>query len=515
MSRATLALPLGGLAAAGPAIWLAAGDWVDEELIRLWAAAIMVRDVPGFAAERLPLVYPQLWFHLLVLLEGIGRSPMLAVLPLLAAVVGGLLLVGWYERLRAGGWPFHTAVAAVGLALLHPFTFWAFSRAGPDVLALGVFGLAAAMLRALAAAYAVRRLVLLALLLALWMLLDPRFAYYGPVLLPLLALLSPVPMLREGPFGLHLVLLLPLLGLLALLLWLGWAAAGDPVAVLAAIEAGPAGTGAAAGPWLERFGGRLLEPMPIGAALVVATAPAALPALLRSENGSRVRILLAGLLAAPVVGLAAATALGRVEHPLAFLFLAIVPTMLALSEPATVGARRAALGLLLLGGTAGWWWVAQSDDPAIARWRVALLHHPSSEPHAGELALAAFLARGPATLLDDRLGAPVIAALGRADRLVLPPDPVFLEQTLTRRPSVRRIAVPDPNRPDAARDRILQAFPELWSRGPPEEGWRLVYDRGGWRVWCREDAGSIGRSDSVVRPGERAAGGSRSAHSCS
>lgn len=511
-----LALPLGGLAAAGPALWLAAGGWVDEELIRLWAAAIMVRDVPGFAAERLPLVYPQLWFHLLVLLEGIGRSPMLAVLPLLAAVVGGLVLVGWYERLRAGGWSFHAALAAVASALVHPFAFWAFSRAGPDVLALGVFASAAAMLRAFAAAYAVRRLVLLALLLVPWMLLDPRFVYYGPALLPLLALLSPAPMLREGPFGLHLVLLLPLLGLLALLVWLGWAAAGDPLAVLAAIEAGAGGSGAAsAGPWLERFGGRLLEPMLVGAALLVAISSAALPALLRADGARRVQILLAGLLLAPVAGLAAATALGRVDHPLAFLFLAIVPTMLALSELATVRARRAALALLLLGGAGGWWWVAQSEDPRIARWRAALLHHPSSEPHAGERALAAFLARGPATLLDDRLGAPVIAALGRADRLVLPPDPRFLEQTLTRRPSVRRIAVPDPSRPDAARDRILQAFPELWSRGPPGGSWRLVYDRGGWRVWCREQAGSSGRSEPLARPADGALAGPRSASSCS
>lgn len=94
-----------------------------------------------------------------------------------------------------------------------------------------------------------------------------------------------------------------------------------------------------------------------------------------------------------------------------------------------------------------------------------------------------------------RLGAPVIAALGRADRFVLPPNAAFLEQILTRRASVARIAVPDPARPGADTDRLLRSFPAIWSRGPPRGGWRLVYDRSGWRVWCREDGGEAGRDD--------------------
>lgn len=489
-----LAPALGGLVAAATALWLAAGGWIDEDLIRLRAAAIMARDVPNYAAERLPFVSRELWFHLLVLLEGLDRWPFLAVLPLLATVLGGLLLVFWYRELHAAGWSRAAALLAVGLIVLHPFAFWALSRAGSDVLALAVFALAVRLLYELATDYTVQRLMLFALLLALWVVLDERFVYYGPVLIPLLLYLLPPAILREGPFGLCLVLLLPVLAVLVLLGWLGWAAAGDPGALFAAIGARPVEAGTMlGGPWVERFGGRVLEPLLLGAAVVSASCPAVLPALFRTTTERRVRILLAGLLAIPVLGLGTATALGRAEHPLTSLFLAIVPTVFTLSQLATLRARRAALGLLLLGGTGGWCWVAQSEDPQIARWQAALLHRPSTEPHAGERALAAFLARGPATLLDDRLGAPVVAALGRADPLVLPPDPAFLEQISTRRPSVARIAVPDPSRPGAGMDRLLRTFPALWSRGPPGGRWRLVYDRDGWRVWCREEAGAAGR----------------------
>lgn len=491
MSERILASVAGWLAVVAAAAWLAAGGRVEDGTVRLWAAAVMVRDVPTHLPENLSILLPQLGLLPLLAFAGLARLvPTLApiALALLASMVAGRLLADWYRRLRSAGWSAASAGIALASLVGHPFTAWMVSRTGPEVLSLAVFAMLAASLHGLARDGTGRRVVLLGFAAALGIALDPRFVWYAPCLLPLVACLLPPGMFREGPFGPFLVLLLPLVGMLGLLAWLGWVATGDPAEMLASLGAPSlARVGEAADPRLGPYGGRTFEPALLGLAALALTIAAAVPALLRPVGGPRTRIFLVGLLAAPVVGFATATAFARIEHPFAFFALLIVAIVRALAACDGPPARRTALALLLLGGATGWGWVAHAVDPHTVGWRSALLHRPSAEPHAGERALAAFLARAPTTSLDDRLGLPVIAALGRADTLVVPPDPAFFEQILGRRPTVAQIAVPDPDRPGAAEDRLLRAFPDLWLRGPPGGSWRLVYDRSGWRVWRREE----------------------------
>jgi len=486
--RSSAAAALGALFTAASGSWLVAGGWVDPQLVALRATAVMARDVPGFVQEGLALVEPKPWLQLGALLEMLGGPTTLAALPVLAVGVGGVLLGKGYERLRSTGWNAGSAIGAIALLVVHPFTLWALSRTGPDILALAAFAVVTASIRQLAEERTARRAISLSLVIACWSWIDPRFVYCAPALLPLVLGSVPAKMLREAPSGLLLVLGVPVGGMLALSSWLGWASTGDWAAALEALGSHVCDLAPAeAGSWLGPDGERFLGAVGAGSALLLVSAPVLGSCLFRPGASLRLAGVLVGSCAIPVAGFATARALGCSGHPLQFLFLAVAPVVSVLAECRT-GARRAiALGLLFVGMAGAWVWVARSDEGEIVRWRTALLHRPLPEPHPGERALAAFLADGPATLLDDRLGMPVVAALGRADRLVLPPDPLFLEQLIARRPTVRQIAVPDPRRPGAERDRSNRTFPDLWERGRP--GWQLVYDQLGWRVWRRREDG--------------------------
>lgn len=488
MIRSSAAAALGALFVAASGAWLVAGGWIDPQLVALRATAVMARDVPGFATEGLALVEPKPWLHLGALLEMLGGPTTLAALPALAVGVGGVLLGKWYERLRSKGWSARSGSWAIALLVVHPFTLWALSRTGPDILALAAFAVVTASIRHLAEERTARRAISLSLVIACWSWIDPRFVYCAPALLPLVIGSVPAKMLREAPSGLLLVLGVPVCGMLALSSWLGWASTGDWAAALVALGSGVCDLATAeAGSWLGPDAEHVLGAIGAGSAFLLVSSPVVGWYVLRPGLPLRLAGVLLGSCTVPLAGLATASILGCSGHPLRFLFLAVAPVVSVLAECRTGAQRAIALGLLLVGVAGAWAWVARSDDGEIVRWRTALLHLPLPEPHPGERALAAFLADGPATLLDDRLGMPVVAALGRADRLVLPPDPLFLEQLLTRRPTIRQIAVPDPRRPGAERDRLNRVFPDLWKRGRP--GWQLVYDQLGWRVWRRPDDG--------------------------
>lgn len=499
MIRSSAAAALGALFVAAAGAWLVAGGWIDPQLVALRTTSVMARDVPGFVKESLALAEPKPWLQLGALLEMLGGPTTLAVLPVLAVGVGGVLLGKWYEWLRSRGWNAGSAVGAIALLGVHPFTLWALSRTGPDILALAAFAIVTASIRHLAEERAARRVVSLSLVIACWSWIDPRFIYCAPALLPLVIGSVPAKMVREAPSGLLLVLGVPVGGMLALSSWLGWASTGEWTAALAALGSHVCDLATPeSGSWLGPDGEHVLGTVGAGSAILLVGSPVLGWYVLRPGVSLRLAGVLVGACTIPLVGLATASISGCSGHPLRFLFLAVAPVVAVLAECRTGPQRATALGLLLLGVVSAWVWVARSDEGEIVRWRTALLHRPLPEPHPGERALAAFLADGLPTLIDDRLGMPVVAALGRADRLILPPDPLFLEQVIARRPTVPQIAVPDPRRPGGERDRLNRAFPDLWERGPPGGSWRLVYDRSGWRVWRREERGA-----DLVGPGPR------------
>lgn len=467
----------GAVFAALGAARLAAAGWLEPSHLRFWATVLMARGVPGFALDELVLAYPHLWL-LTALVAAVGGEALAAIgLALLAAASVGIATALWYKLLLRHGWPVGWAVLLTGLCLAHPFALWIVTRGGMDSVALLGVSLLLVVLARLTRGFEPRHVVLLALVLGVGLLLDPRWVFLALVVVLFLPFLLDRRWLDEAAPGLLIVALVPMLGALIFLSTVGWVFAGRPLAFLvegAAAHAPPA-------TFEDAPGAVPTAPLWLLAA-TVAGAPLLGVVLWRSRGRRRALMILASCL--PVVGLVAASGLGTAWHALDFLYVALAMGVLGIAQARRSAAPLVVVGLVLAGHLGGWLALADADSERIANWRAALWHAtPADDLFAAERALAGFLSAGPATLLDDRAGFPVVFALGAGQQLVLPPSPAFNGQLLRPLPTIEQIAVPAPAAALAAGDRIARRYPELWTAGLP--GYRLVYDDANWRVWRR------------------------------
>lgn len=481
------------LAAALLAAWLAAAGWSEPAAIRLSATTAMARQVPGFVLDELVGAYPHLWLLSNLLLGGIGQTVAAVGQAMVAATAIGIAATLCYGLLRRFGWSAPWAALFTALCLAHPFSLWIVSRGGMDSVALLAAIVLVVVLARLVRGFEPRHLVVLALVLGAGLLLDPRWALYALVLLPCLPFLVGRAWLDELAPGVLIVTVVPVFGALIFLATVGWIFDGRPLGFLVA-----------SGPLLE--GGRLLEEGiasagahdEIGGGLpaagstllwsltgTLAGAPLLGWALWRQRGRRRALVVLATLL--PTAGLAASLVLGAGWSGIDFLHVALASGVLAIALTRRFLSPQLVVGLALVGQLGGWLVLPSLDAERAATWRAAFVHESVAEPFADEQALAAFLADGPRTLLDDAQGFPLVAALGAGWPLVLPPSPEFASQLILPTPTIAQIAVPAPHRAFAGRDRIVRRHPGLWAAGLP--GYRLVYDHPSWRVWRRAAPG--------------------------
>lgn len=470
------------LASAGMALWLAAGGWVEPGTARLLAITTMVWEVPGFAAERLLLVYPHLWFLAALILDGAGRAAALPALSLIAALAGGAAAALWLATFRRHGWPAGWALVFTAGVLAHPFSLWVLSRAGADSIALVAASLLLVLLARLLRSVESRNVVLLALCLAIGLLLDPRWVLYALIVVPFLPFLAGRAWLDEAAGGLLVVALVPLAGALLFLAAAGWLFGAGPLIFLAEVGSGsvvaPAGgssSGLAAVGWLL--------------AATLAGAPMLALGWRRGLGRCGTLLVVAALL--PAAGLLLSTVTGAAWSPADFLHVAVAGLVVGIAAGRRRLEPRSMLLLLLLGHAGGWLALGQLGDHRLLAWREAFLGWSEEETmplatDAEAVRLAAFLAEGPATLADDRHFHAILSALGGVGPLVLPPSPAFETQLLLAEPDIEQIVMPRPGLSGIPDDRIARRHPNLWDDGLA--GYRIVLAGETWRVWRRIDA---------------------------
>jgi hypothetical protein len=87
-------------------------------------------------------------------------------------------------------------------------------------------------------------------------------------------------------------------------------------------------------------------------------------------------------------------------------------------------------------------------------------------------------------VLVDTFNAPaVVLGRGRARGLLTPSDEAFSLGVAFSRIDTPFVAVPDPQTPIGAQDRLNKAFPLLYRRGAA--GYNLIYDDANWRLFAR------------------------------
>lgn len=138
-----------------------------------------------------------------------------------------------------------------------------------------------------------------------------------------------------------------------------------------------------------------------------------------------------------------------------------------------------ATALLLAGWLGGFGSVALVDPITINRLELAWQHGDAGRADA--LAAGGAAAADNGVLVDiDNMPA---FLLGRsaAPGILGPQSEAFALAMLFHRVETPFVAVPDPQSPGGANDRLDRAFPTLFRDGPP--GYRLVYQNNTWRIF--------------------------------
>ena len=149
-------------------------------------------------------------------------------------------------------------------------------------------------------------------------------------------------------------------------------------------------------------------------------------------------------------------------------------------------AKWALVGLLLAGTIGGWTCFLYQPTESMRQWSSALTGTVQNNHHQADIALGKWLeAHREPTLIDDRSAYRVIAARGDARELVSTLSNLFKIEMRRARPTIKQIAVPDPDSATGERDAINHRWPAFYERGADD--YRLVYDYLGWRVWRRRD----------------------------
>lgn len=476
------------------ALWIQANGYVAERTLLVCADILLTWQVPDFARTFVLVTYPDIVFYLSLLAYPLLPDAVTA-LPLFFAVASAAAsLVLWHHLLRRAGWGVSAAVAVL-LLTAHPFFLWAATRGTAEAFSLLAFTLIIRQLLALAETGLLRNILGLAGLLIVWFLVDPRFVYCLPALLPALLIVAPRELLAVAPGGYALLTLFPVTVTFGSFVYVNWMATGDWMRFLRAPDSIIHGAylRAGAAPWLQAHGGEVATPLLIGLGMGLATMPILLILAVKAWTSDRRPVgALAVLAALPVVGLVLATLTRFAAHPADFLFLLLPVGVFCLCLAQRRLVRLGALAVLGLGVAMGWGLLPLWGDRELAGWSHALLGGPV-DVAAPERRLAEFLRGGPDTMIDHVLGYPVIVALGDAGGLIVPEDNAFRVTAATREPVAPRIAVPSPDTERGKADRINQTFPDLYARGLP--GYTLVYDRKPWRVWQRLSADRAGLRD--------------------
>lgn len=489
--------------------YLISRGYLTGEALRNWAKVSATAGASETRLEYLGLLYPHLPLYLLFPFQLVPllRSP---AAPYFVSALVAALFLGYLDyRLRKERWSPGRRALVLGATLAHPALLWSGTRGGNEAISLFLFfmvGLAVFRLRRVGDA---RAHILLGGLLATFFLVDVRSVYVGVAALPLLPLIAKRDMLDRSSASVFLMVFLPLgFGLLTWT-YLNWLFLGDPLSFLhqpASAFLGDRQLAPQLG-WLRAQGGSFLAPLVVaGGATLLAFAPASAVAV-RSGTGGGFRSCVAFLLGVLVLATALGTETSFLGHPRKMLFLGLAAQAAVLASLPRGGRRSTGrlAGLLVAGTLASWALFLARPDGEARRWMAALEGGEPAEAYRAEVALGRWSRGKQDFMMDDELGFPAVAVRDDPAGLILPFSDRFQLLLARRELDAGYVAVPDPERAGAHRDRLNQTFPGLYADGHP--GYRMVYDSLGWRVYRKRGAD---RKETVTtRPGgpERGARG--------
>lgn len=467
-------------------IWLWGNNYVSDDALQLWSRMLGVFDNDSVHIEFLGYLYPHGLFYTLVPLHYLGPLDTLGSAYLVTAMFGVLLLLLWNKDLRDAGHHGGFRLTVILLLAVHPSFLWHATNGALGSISLLLFYFLYVSVLKVTREQDIHSFILVGIVLAVFYFASALTIYLFIALVPLLALMVPRQILIRAPLSAYVILAVPLLVVVGAWLYFNWVFYGSPLAFMHDPSSGFMGGRQYIEEirWLRDYGGKLLSPAVVGLLLVFAAYPIIFRLLGQIRKGEAHFRAALVLFLHPVMAGALATFDYYLVHPMQVISLVIAGVMAEMTvyQSGTRYSRRLAVGFLALGLAGGWGAYLYSPTPQMQRWESALLAPVPPEDIRADMALGTWLAGQPhQTLISETSGYKAIVARGHARDLVLSFTDQFKIQLRRGTPTIKQIAVPSPESEMGRRDPINQRWPKIYERGP--EGYHLVYDYQGWRVW--------------------------------
>lgn len=383
----------------------------------------------------------------------------------IAAGLAGL----WLRGLMLAGFGTPWALAMTLLLVVNPLFVYALAEGPELMLAMAggwIFAISAFAVRSRGG---VNDLMLCSGSLMLLVFAGQSGLILAFATLPFLSLIMPTDIRARSWLNVYLVLLFPVVFALLGFALVNWMMLHDPLAFIRPQLEAP-------GEWFAlSFRGAA-----IGITLAVATAPILLGLFILARGRQPVQAVALALLGTVMLLALLALQVGVSLSLTAALSPAIgLAAAAAMRWPAQQArALRAAL-LLALGFLGGISAIYAADTAVAAGSGISENRQDGADRRLGR-----FLRGRDGVMIDAAAHPQVIAARGSAEGLVTASETAFELAMLRRRLGDEALAVAV-IAPDASRnaDKIGRILPNFHAEGAP--GFRLVYDRDGWRVWSR------------------------------
>lgn len=458
---------------------------LPDDSLTLWASAVSAGDgeVP---IGRILAGYPTIPFLATTLLEWMlpANTPTPA---LLAALLLGSLAGSWFLAFRNAGLPMLAAAGAALVLAFHPALLRA-AVAGPAEMFLVLFlAMLANALYDLRARSSTPEVMATGLALLGLAFSHPIGAAIACAVTPLLMIAVRPALVATSAFNIMVALVFPTVfcvGAFVYVAWVfpggGWSFLAAPAESLAAwasgianvLGAGIAGSLALAAGILALAGLALGAPLiPFALAQVYRRRPLIAPAV----------VLIAALVVAAMVSVLT----GLFGDPSVVLVAAPVLAGVVVTRVPIVRERPLQVAALLIAGWFGGAIGIAVGDPATASHVRAAISGGGNDRERGDALTLGGATIGKAGVLVDTYNAPaVVLGRGGARGLLPPSGETFALAQLFGKLTTRFVAVPDPQSPVGAQDRLNKLFPSLYWRGAP--GYRLIYQNTSWRLFARE-----------------------------
>ena len=476
----------------GLAIWVLSNGFYLEGAMKSWAIVISALGSEEILLENLTMLTPHFPLYLLIpfyYLPGLDTGAAPYLISILATT---FLLWMWARNLKDVDIT-QTRLAIVALLIvLHPAFLWAATSGGHISLTMVTFYLLYRAAQHIITDHDIHSYISMAVVFVIFFFIDGTAIYIFVALIPLIVLIAPIRAIMVSPMSLYLIIGTPFAFAMGTWGYMNWIFEGDFLYFITNSESTFLGGMLAVDqyPWLKEYGGQFFKPFLVATGYLLIAYPVSIYLLLDTvDDNHRFRATFV-LMLHPLIAISIATSQNYLTHPFEILTLVSAGLMAELTYVKMQTKREFFLLVvfMLVSIVGGWWLFIETASPQMMRWYKALQGENTSVAIAedADYQLGKWLkVHRMQTMMYERSAYRVIAARGDAEGLLLSYSHGFKSAMRQRIPDVAQIVVSDPGTNLGRRDLVNIKHPHLYTHGLA--GYRLVYDKMGWRVYRKKD----------------------------